>query len=627
MASGDSQFTPDAVGRRAIGKMTSKTHAPQGSPPPPPARQKSARAAAALFADGLTLHRAGRLAEAEGIYRRILAIDPDHFDSLHLLGVIAHQRGRHAEAVAQIDRALERDRNSVIALNNRGNALLAVKRCEEALASYDRALALCPDYADALCNRGAALHELRRYEEALESCERVLAMRPDFAEAYSNRGNTLRELQRFDEALESCERALALRPDLAAAHFNRGNALHELQRFEEALESHDRALTLRPDYAEALTNRGVALHELMRFDEALASYRRALAVRPDYAEAHYREAITRLLTGDFAGGWRKYEWRWRIAQLAGAFRDFAQPLWAGSHEIAGKTVLLHAEQGLGDTLQFCRYVPLVAQRGARVIVEVQPPLAALLRALPGAARVVERGEALPDFDLHCPLLSLPLAFATRIDTIPAATPYLAAPADKVRAWRQRLGDRARPRIGVVWAGGPRPELPDANRVDRQRSLAFTQLAPIFQVEGCAFYSLQKGDQAVRQLRESALRHRVIDHTDALADFADTAALVENLDLVISVDTAVAHLAGALGKPLWLINRHNTCWRWLLDRDDSPWYPSARLFRQDATRRWDRLIGRVADSLRDHVRARDGGRLTASQDRPSAANSPAGRGLP
>jgi tetratricopeptide (TPR) repeat protein len=615
------------------------------------------------------LHKAGRLADAENIYRQILAVDPGHFDCLHLLGLILHQRGQFAAAVDQFDLALRREPNNVLALNNRGLALKRLKRFEEALASYNRALVLRPDYAEALSNRGVTLHEMGRFEDAAASYDSALALRPDYAEAHFNRGNALHELKWFEEALSSYDRALSLRPDFAEAaanranplhalkrfeealagydrmlalrpdraevHYNRGNALHELKRFGEALASYDRALLLQPGHADAHFNRGNALHELKRFDEALASYDRALAlrpdhagtyvnravtllelgrmdealanyqaaltVRPDYEEVHYCEALCRLLIGDFERGWEKNEWRWQTEALRNSKRSFAQKLWLGEADIAGKTILLHAEQGFGDTLQFCRYVPLVAARGARVILEVQRPLQALMASLPGAVQVVSRGDALSAFDMHCPLLSLPLAFGTRLETIPSAVRYLAAPESKVRAWRDALGQHDRPRIGLVWAGNPRKELPNANRIDSERSMAFGRLAPLFFVTGCEFYSLQKGDDAVKQLRDSAFSELVVDRTSELHDFSDTAALIENLDLVIAVDTAVAHLAGALGKPFWLLNRYNTCWRWLLDRDDSPWYPAVRQFRQDESRDWNNVIARVCLALRDFVR--------------------------
>ncbi len=286
------------------------------------------------------------------------------------------------------------------------------------------------------------------------SHDRALMLRPDYAEAHSNRGNALHELKRFEDALASYELAIMLRPDYAEAHSNRGNALQELKRFEEAIASYDCALALRRDLAEAHSNRGNALKELGRFDDALASYERALTVQPDFADVHFNEAMCRLLIGDLYRGWEKNEWRWETEQIRNAKRSFSQPLWLGSDEIAGKTILLHAEQGLGDTIQFCRYAPLVSARGARVILEVQAPLHDLMSTLSDAVQIVSAGQPLPDFDLHCPLLSLPLAFATRLETIPSPTPYLSAQEKKARAWRERLGRYHKPRVGLVWAGNP-----------------------------------------------------------------------------------------------------------------------------------------------------------------------------
>ncbi len=553
------------------------------------AKQKKLFEVTMLSAQGLAFHQAGRLADAEKIYNTVLAIQPDHFDCLHFLGVIFHQRGNHAEAVRQINFALRRDPKNAYALSNRGNALLELKRFDEALASYDKALAELPDYPDALCNRGAALHELRRYEEALASCDRTIAMRPDYAEAHSNRGNTLKELKRFEEALASCDRALALLPDYAEAHVNRGNSLHELNRFDEALASYDRAIALRPDYAEALTNRGVTLHDLKRFDEALASYDRAIAVRPDYAEAHYHEAMCRLLIGDFQRGWEKQEWRWESKQMKHAKRNFARPLWLGSSDITGKTILLHAEQGFGDTIQFCRYAPLVAERGGRVILEVQSPLHELMSALPGVAQIVSSGETLPDADFHCPLLSLPLA----VGTIPSELPYLRASHSAVMRWDDRLRSGTRPRIGLAWSGAP------THKNDHNRSIALGSFLPSLTDIEATFISLQR-DVRANDLAVLQGRTDILHFGEELKNFADTAALISNLDLIISVDTSVAHLAGALGKPVWVLLSFIPDWRWLLDREDSPWYPTVRLFRQDDSRGWDGVIARIHAALHDRV---------------------------
>jgi tetratricopeptide (TPR) repeat protein len=614
-----------------------------------------------LLAEAYALHQAGRLADAEETYNKILAAQPDHFDSLHLLGILFHRRGDHAQALRHIDRALEINPNNIPALNNRGIALRELKRFADALASYDRALELWPDYAEALLGRANALRELQRFEEALASYDRTLRLRPDWidahvnrsnvlhalkrfeealtsydhalalrpglAEAHANRGSALHALKRFDEALASYDHALALRPDYAEARYNRGNALHALKRFEEALAdyehalalrpdyvealanrgvtlheqkrfeaalaSHDRALAARPDYAEAFVNRGVTLHELKRFDEALASYDRAIALRPDYAQAHFNEAVCRMLIGDFDRGWQKLEWGWETEQLKNAKRTFARPLWLGSDEIAGKTVLLHGVHGFGDTIQFCRYVPRVVERGARVILEVQEPLRELMGTLPGAAQIVSRGEPLPDFDSHCPLLSLPLAFGTRFATIPSQTPYLRASPPAVMDWNGRLGPRHRPRIGLAWSG--RPEHDN----DHNRSIRLSSFLSALAGCNATYVSLQR---EVRQGDAPVLQGSDILHFgEELKTYADTAALIANLDLVISVDTSVAHLAGALAKPLWILLPFTPDWRWQLDRDDSPWYPTARLFRQDETREWDSVMARVRTALDAHLR--------------------------
>ncbi len=686
------------------------------SQPPP--------ALAALFADGVKLHRAGRMAEAENICRTIIAAHPDHGDSRHLLGIILHQRGDLGGAVCQLELALQSNPDNAVALSNcgivlhalgrftaalmrydcalalrpdyaeahynrgnalyglerfddavasfdralslrpayaeafcnRGVALYALRRFEEALASYDRALVLRPDYIEALCNRGNALSALKRFDEALKSCDRALALRPDFAEALcnrgvalqamerfdealtdyeralalrpgyaevlrnraatlqalerldealtscdqalavqpssvealSNRGVILYALKRFDEALTSCDRALTIRPDFAEAHCYRGNALHALKRSGEALASYDRALAARPDYAEALYNRSVTLYRLKRFDEALADNARVLAIRPDYAEAHFNEACCRLTTGDLFRGWQKYEWRWQTREQKSHQRNYTQPLWLGSGEIAGESILLHAEQGFGDTIQFCRYVPRVAERGARVILEVQEPLQGLMRSLPGVAQIVLPGDPLPDFDRHCPLLSLPLAFATTLETIPAATPYLSAPPHLAMEWSARLGPGTRPRIGLVWSGRP------AQKNDHNRSIGLGALSPLFELNA-TYVSLQPyiRDDDAAMLHECG---NLIHFGDQLKDFTDTAALMSNLDLVVSVDTAVAHLAGALARPVWILLPYITDWRWLVDRNDSPWYPTARLFRQDEPQEWDGVVARIRTAL-------------------------------
>jgi tetratricopeptide (TPR) repeat protein len=540
---------------------------------------------------GDALRALNRHEEALASLARAVAILPSFAEAHNNRGIALQELGRHEEALASYAQALAHKPAYADAHYNRGNALRELRRFDEAVAAYDAALAQRPDYAEAFNNRANALLALRRPDDAMASYDRALALKPDYAEAFNNRGVLWQEQKQFAQALADYDKALALLPGCAEAMYNRGNALLALMRFEKALQCYDAALTLKPDYPEALYNRGNALKELRRFDAALDSYGQALALRPDYAEAHWNESYVRLLTGDFARGLSKIEGRWTNAALGLRQRDFVQPLWLGSVPLDGKTILLHADQGLGDAIFFARYVPLLAARGARVIVEVEEPLRALMSGLEGVSACVADGTA-TEFDLHCPMSSLPLAFETRLATIPAA-PYLRAPAPD--QWAKRLGPRhrkGRPRIGLSWAGNPR----HAN--DRNRSMALDALAPLLDV-AAEFVTLQKdvreGDQAT--LRKHG---RLRDLGPSLRNFSDSAELISQLDLVITVDTSVAHLAGALGAPVWVLLPFAPDWRWLLDRDDSPWYPTARLFRQSEAREWGSVVARVRDALQGFV---------------------------
>jgi hypothetical protein len=362
-----------------------------------------------------------------------------------------------------------------------------------------------------------------------------------------------------------------------------------LGRLEEALESYARARAIKPDYAEALYNQGNALVMLGRHREALASYERALAIKPDHAEAQWNQGLARLRLGDFRAGWKQYEWRWQRPDGVKSQRSFAQPVWTGQQSLQGKTILLHAEQGLGDTIQFVRYATLVARRGAKVMLEVQRTLKGLLARVEGVAGIVGRGEELPAFDLHCPLLSLPLAFGTELSSIPASVPYLAATDDRIETWSARLPPRKGLRVGIAWSGNAK------HKDDRNRSIALARLAHLFAAPGVQFVSLQKDarDGEAEVLRDIP---GFLDLGPELKDFADTAALISLIDLVISVDTSTAHLAGAMGKPVWVLLPFSPDWRWLLEREDSPWYPTARLFRQPMIGDWESVIGRMRREL-------------------------------
>jgi tetratricopeptide (TPR) repeat protein len=538
--------------------------------------------------NAVLLHQRGQLVEAEQIYRNVLRTAPHNFDATHLLGVVFLQRGQLSEGEQLIARALKINPKDPSAHNNRGNALRGLERNEDALASFDKAIAFKPDYVEAFYNRGVVLQELTRAEEALASYDRALALRPDHVEALSNRGNTLHKLKRYDEALASLDKAIALKPDYAEAFYNRGVVFQELMRAEEALASYDKAIALRPNYVEALYNRGAALQELTRFEEVLASYGKAIDLRPDFAEARFNRSLVLLLTGNYADGWDEYEWRLKGGTKDMKPRRFASPQWRGE-DLAGKKVLLYAEQGYGDTIQLCRYVPLVAARGGCVILEVQEPLHELMTSLAGTAQIVSGGDPLPHFDVHCPLLSLPLAFRTRLESIPSATPYLRAPSHALQRWKTRLGPRDQLRIGICWAGSL------SFKGDASRSIGLSPMLPLLARGDVQFFSLQKD---LRAGDAEILRNN--PHITLLGQeietFSDTAAIISSMDLVISSDTSVVHLAGALGKSIWILLQLVPDWRWLLGSEDNPWYPAARLFRQDATRSWDGVIERVQTAL-------------------------------
>jgi tetratricopeptide (TPR) repeat protein len=545
---------------------------------------------------------AGEPELAESDCDAALKLRPDHGEVLFFRANARVRMNRLHQALQDFARALTILPELADAYLGRGNLLLAMNRPECALQDYHRAIELRPADAEAHCSLGNALAVLRRWDAALSSYDQAVELRPDFAEVHCNRGNALLEMVRLPEAAASFERAIALKPEFPAAHCNRGNALLELRHFEAAVISHDTAIALRPEFPEAFLGRANALVELRRMDEAIASYDRAISLREKYAYAYIRRAQARLLSGDLARGWRDFEWRWRYGDdrdkpLYGRFD--ALP-WLGGESLQGKRILLHAEQGFGDTIQFSRYVELVADLGATVILEAPRELCTLLASLRGVDEIVPRGTALPSFDYHCPLMSLPLAFNTTLECVPAKVPYLRPELAKVREWSSRLGPCNRPRVGIAWSGNFVAGRQDIWPANHRRNVPLEKLAALCS-DGVEFHSLQKGEPArgewarLRAQGWNGIEMR--DHADLLQDFSDTAALVANMDLVISADTSVAHLAGALGKPLWLLNRFDGCWRWLLDRFDSPWYPTARIYRQPRDEDWDSVLRGVAADLR------------------------------
>jgi tetratricopeptide (TPR) repeat protein len=531
----------------------------------------------------------GRADAALGSFEQAIALRPPYIEARVNLGQTLRVLGRLDESMAAYDAALALVPGSADALHGRGNTLRQLKRADEALADFEKAVILKPDSASFRTSLGSMLHELGRFHLALECFDAALGLDPELTVLHNGRGLVLQRLGHFKDALACFDQVLALEPGHLDAMLNRGNVLGDLGRTDDALACYDEVLRVKGETAPLWNNRGNVYESLRRYEDALACFDRAIALSPEYAVAHWNRALLNLQHGRLDEGWRGYEWRWKNEALSvyRQKRDFTQPLWLGQDSLEGKTILLFAEQGLGDTLQFCRYVPLVAARGARVILEVQGALAGLLGKLEGVGELVVHGDPLPPFDFQAPLMTLPLAFGTGLRSIPAPPRYLAADAARLGDWLPRLGAHVRPRVGLVWSGNPH------HSNDHNRSVPFAQLARLFELD-CQFVSLQKeyraGDLA---LLDASGVLRMDEH---LKDFSDTAALCELMDLVISVDTSVAHLAGALGKPLWLLLPQVADWRWLTERTDAPWYPSARLFRQSEAGDWEGVFDAVKQAL-------------------------------
>jgi tetratricopeptide (TPR) repeat protein len=534
---------------------------------------------------GNILRQMGRLEEAATAFQQALILNPNSVDTLYNLGNINHDLSRLDQAVAYFERALRLRPDSVEILNNLGAALHDQGRVDEAVACYARAAALAPDPVQALTNLGAALCDRGEPEEAAAQFERALALRGDHIEALNGLGIALRQQGRMDAAIAQFELALALGPGRAETHNNLALALEDLGRLDEAVAHYEHSLRLGPEQAETHNNLGNALEHQGRFAAAMSSYARGLALKPDYAEVHYNRGLLLLLLGDYERGWAEYEWRWRCKDNPDT-REFGRPKWVGE-PIEKRTILVHAEQGFGDIIQFVRYVPAVAARSEKVFLAVPRPIVRLAENMPTLSAVLSQGDPAPKFDLHCPLLSLPHAFGTTMETIPNLVPYLTPPDDASAAWAKRLPSCSELKVGLVWSGNP------ASKLNPRRSIPLAMLEPLWGIAGVRWFSLQVGSVASDiELEEAPIE----DLSPLLTDFAETAAAIWHLDLVISVETAVAHLAGALGRPVWVPLAFVPAWRWLLDREDSPWYPTMRLFRQGRPGDWAGVIQRLADSL-------------------------------
>ena len=575
----------------------------------------------ALYQSGLQHLSAGRHLDAQIACRQALAIDAGHADSLHLMGLLFLQTQQYDHAVEWLSRAILQDPRTDflstlgIALKQMGRlddalrvfdkavqlepddaelrrqlglTLLAVNRPTDALLAFQHALQLDPRHWEASYQSAAILHHLERFDEALLQINACDQLRPDHAPTLQIRARVFRALKRYQECLADNIRAHTLDPADPITCNNMGDALLWLGRYDEGLQWFDKALTLRPDFVEVLLNKGFALFHTHRIDEAAETYRRVTELDPGNAKAAWQLAHLALLTGDFAAGWAAREARWSVPDFSPEYPKFSQPKWLGEEPVGGKTILVHVDEGLGDTLQFARYLPLMADRGAHIVLVAQDALCPLLSGVRGVSECVPfSARTYPPFDMHCPIVSLPLAFGTTLETIPPANYLPPLAAERIARWENRLGPRDRPRVGLAWSGNPK----QGN--DRNRSMPFARLEPLLDLDA-TYVSLQK------DLRpdDAALlaKSNVVDLTAHLTDFVETAALVSCLDVVITVCTSVAHLAATLGRPTWVMLPHLPDWRWLLDRDDSPWYPTVRLFRQDGAREYTRVVESVRIEL-------------------------------
>ena len=509
-----------------------------------------------LLQQGLTHHQKGQLKEAQKIYKQILKNDPRNFEALQLNGTLNLQQ----------------------------------KKYKTALKFFNLALKINPRVPYVNYNLGNVLHNLERFDDALQSYDRAIQLKPDYAEAFYNRGVVLEHLQRFDEALQSIDRAIQLKPNYAEPFNNRGNALIGLKRFDEALQSIDRAIQLKPDFAEAFSNLGILLEYLQRFDDALQSYDRAIQLKPNYAEAYFNQSIIKLRLGKYEEGWRLYEYRQVKKDTKNNYKKFPIPLWLGNESIDNKVILILNEQGLGDSIQFCRYLLMLASLNPKeIIFMVQKPLLSLFSNFNKKIKILEQDKPLPHFDYYSPLMSLPLAFKTTLGTIPVNIPYLTVDDVKNKYWQDRFGKQTKAKIGLVWSGST------THKKDRYRSLALRQLVLLLELP-FEFHSLQKeirsDDKKILKTCKSLYQHQ-----NDLNDFSDTAALLNQMDLIISIDTSVVHLAGALDKQVWVLLPYIPDFRWLLNRDNSPWYPSIRLFRQPKFDDWESVIQQLIIELK------------------------------
>lgn len=620
--------------------------------------QPTSLQAQGLFESGLAKHQSGEATKAKDLYQKALDIDPNHFDSLYLLSAIATQQENLEIAINLLIRAC-----TVKPLHADANFNLAVLfersgKYKESLEKYNCALASDPNHIESLFNRAGVLTKLEQYDEAMTALNELEVIAPSLtqantlkelvakeiskladlklfldlykkgleqqkngeylisidtfdkalkiishsAECHHNKGMAYEKLGQFQKAINCYEDAISFKSDSAETHNNLGNVLRELCYSERSINSFKTAIELKPHYPEAFNNMGWALYEQNKFLEAMECFEQALVLRPNFTAAKFNLSYCNLMLGDYANGWINYENRRPLH--AHHTENYNGPYWSGKELVENKTILIYAEQGLGDTIQFCRYIKKLSEKGAKVLFQPQPALLELLKDLDGVDQFIAPGDIFPHYDFHCSVMSLPRAFNTLVNTIPSDIPYLKIDPTKNAFWREKFRDIVGPKIGLVWSGGFRPNQPELWGVNKRRNLSFEQISAL-NIHGCNFFSLQKGEPAEKELLLNKDKYwatsNLYNHTSELKNFSDTAALINNLDLIISVDTSTAHLAGALGKSVWILNRFNNCWRWLDKGNKSHWYPTVRLFRQNENGNWDNTIIETKKALESLVK--------------------------
>lgn len=508
-----------------------------------------------------------------------------------------HQSGEMKEAEQYYRRALVHDDNFIEAYSNFGVALQFLKKYDEAIALFHAAITIDANYVDAHYNLGVIYYECEKNDEAIQSYTKVIQIDPTYQDAYSNRGVIYHNTLRYDEALLDFNIALTLNPNFSNAYFNRGNVYFDMEMWEDALHDYSKAEELKPTLA-IYNNKANTLRELRRYDEAFQYYNYATDIDDDFSEAHWNKAYVKLIQGDYKSGFEYYEYRWKYNELQNYIRPYPELKWLGEQPLTGKIISVHPEQGNGDVIQALRYIPMLEQLGAKVVLEVYPALIPLVKSSENVT-VLPIGSPVAGFNYHIPIMSLPYAFGTKLGTIPVAQ-YIFADEEKSKYWKNRLGPKTKRRIGIVWAGGDRSGMKRHHRtMESKRNIKLKMFAGLRDIDA-EFYSLQKGSQ-VQELIELKQQNwdgpNIIDYTEEFNDFGDTAAFIDNLDLVIAVDTAVVHIAGAMGKPTWMLNRYDGCWRWLQDRADSPWYPSITLFNQLEPNNWEHEVSEIIHKLK------------------------------